>query len=112
MSTLGDTAFWILTSLADGRKHGYAILRDVAHAAGAAPKPTTLYASLERLEREGLVRADGDEIVNGRARRYFAVTDAGRHRLDARAAEFEERARVARTALHRGAKAGPVQTSR
>ncbi|WP_424445596.1 PadR family transcriptional regulator [Microbacterium sp. CH-015] len=122
MSTLGDTSFWILTSLAGGRKHGYAILRDVAQAAGVAPKATTLYASLERLEQQGLIRADGDEIVDGRARRYFVVTDTGRDGLDARAAEFEERARAARAALMRGARtravpprgapARPIRTAR
>jgi PadR family transcriptional regulator PadR len=99
--TLSDTAFWILTALADGRLHGYAILREVGQASGAAPKATTLYASLERLEQQGLIRADGDEIVDGRARRYFAVTDAGIQRLEAQAAELEERARAARTALSR-----------
>ncbi|MFT3798783.1 PadR family transcriptional regulator [Microbacterium sp.] len=103
MTTLGDTAFWILTALADGRRHGYAILRDVADSSGVAPKATTLYASLERLEQQGLVRADGDEIVDGRARRYFALTDAGILRLEAQAAEFEGRARAARAALVRTA---------
>jgi len=103
MATLGDTAFWILTALASGRRHGYAILREVADASGTAPKATTLYASLERLEQQGLIRADGDEIVDGRARRYFAVTDAGIRRLHVQAAEFEERARAARTALSRPA---------
>ncbi|WP_454116446.1 PadR family transcriptional regulator [Microbacterium aurum] len=67
-----------------------------------------LYASLERLEQQGLIRADGDEIVDGRARRYFVVTDTGRDGLDARAAEFEERARAARAALMRGARTRAV----
>lgn len=99
MNTLADTGFWILTSLAAGRRHGYAVLRDVADAAGTAPKVTTLYATLERLERQGLIRSDGEEIVDGRARRYFALTEAGTARLEAETIALEARARAARAAL-------------
>jgi len=88
-----------------GSNHGPSSLGRHAQGGGcgALGRWTTLYASLERLEQQGLIRADGDEIVDGRARRYFVVTDAGRDGLDARAAEFEERARAARAALTRGA---------
>ena len=41
-------------------------------------KVATLYAALERLEREGLVAVDGDEAVDGRLRRYFRLTDLAR----------------------------------
>lgn len=101
MSALADTGFWILTSLAAGRRHGYAVLQDVADASGAAPKITTLYATLERLERQGLIRTDGEEIVGGRARRYFVLADAGRERLEQETAALENRARAARAALSR-----------
>ena len=80
---LGDSAFWILTALAPGRLHGYAVLLSVAEmsADSVQLKPTTLYAVLDRLERDGLVLPDGDEVVSGRMRRYFALTDAGEARL-------------------------------
>jgi len=110
MTSFGDTAFWILTSLAGGRKHGYAILRDVESAAGSAPRVTTLYAGLERLEQQGLVRADGDEIVDGRARRYFVVTDTGLERLQHETVELESRARAARAALGRATATRPRLT--
>ena len=46
----------ILTSLADGPKHGYAIMTDVADFSGVRMEPGTLYGALSRLERRGLVR--------------------------------------------------------
>lgn len=100
-ATLGTTAFWILTSLTQGRRHGYAILRHVDEASGdpGALKTTTLYATIERLQARGLVIEDGDEIVDGRARRYYALTDTGRSRLEDELADLERRASAARAAL-------------
>ena len=46
----------ILTSLADGPKHGYAIMADVAAFSGVSMEPGTLYRALSRLERRGWVR--------------------------------------------------------
>ena len=46
----------ILTSLADGPKHGYAIMADVAAFSGVSMEPGTLYGALSRLERRGWVR--------------------------------------------------------
>lgn len=52
---MNENTFWILTALAGGRQHGYAILRDVEQltAAKVSLRVTTLYASHERLERDG-----------------------------------------------------------
>jgi DNA-binding PadR family transcriptional regulator len=100
-ATLGTTAFWILTSLTGGRRHGYAILLDVDEASGdpGSLKTTTLYATIERLQARGLVSEDGDEIVDGRARRYYVLTDTGRTRLEQEIADLERRASAARRAL-------------
>jgi DNA-binding PadR family transcriptional regulator len=71
-------------------------------------KIPTLYAALDRLERQGLVRPDGDEEVNGRTRRYFRLTDAGSARLaiDAeRLAVMERAAALAVRGLGRSATA-------
>ena len=46
----------VLTSLADGPKHGYAIMTDVAAFSGVRMEPGTLYDALSRLERRGWVR--------------------------------------------------------
>ena len=98
---ISATTFWILTALTAGRRHGYDILREVESASdgSVALKVTTLYAALERLERDGLIEADGEEIVNGRARRYYRLTDSGDAALEAEIAALERQARVARERL-------------
>jgi DNA-binding PadR family transcriptional regulator len=53
----GDASVLILTSLADGPKHGYALIQDVSHFAGVRLGPGTLYGALDRLERLGLIEA-------------------------------------------------------
>jgi DNA-binding PadR family transcriptional regulator len=57
----------VLTSLADGPKHGYAIMTDVAAFSGVRMEPGTMYRALSRLERRGWVRPLG---TSGRRRRY------------------------------------------
>ena len=78
-----ETAFWILTALAAGRRHGYGVLNDVQRLSAGAVllRVTTLYASLERLEREGWIHPAGEEVVDGRARRYYEISDIGRAAL-------------------------------
>lgn len=100
---LTPVSFWILTALADERRHGYDIMREAVNVSDGAVelKITTLYAALERLERQGLIRPDGDEIVNGRARRYFRVTDAGDSALTAEVADLERMAHATRARLAR-----------
>jgi DNA-binding PadR family transcriptional regulator len=71
-----DPWLLILTSLADGPKHGYAIMADVAAFSGVRMEPGTLYGALSRLERRGLVRP---LAAAERRRRYeIAATWTGR----------------------------------
>lgn len=76
-------AFQTLLSLADGDKHGYAILKDVEeHSGGETQLSTgTLYAIIKRLLSDGLIaecknrpRADEDD----QRRRYYRLTPKGR----------------------------------
>ena len=102
-ASLTPVSFWILTALADERRHGYDIMREAVAVSGGAVvlKITTLYAALERLERQGLIRPDGEEIVEGRARRYFRVTDRGVDALTAEITALERMALAARAQLAR-----------
>ena len=59
----------ILTSLADGPKHGYAIMADVAAFSGVSMEPGTLYGALSRLERRGWVRP----LAAGDPRRRYEI---------------------------------------
>lgn len=98
---LTSSSFWILTVLASGRRHGYDILSETRTASEGRVtlKVATLYAALERLESEGSIRSDGDEIVGGRARRYFVLTDQGASRLEAEARAMAQAAKAARRHL-------------
>jgi DNA-binding PadR family transcriptional regulator len=90
-----EPTFFVLASLADGRKHGYGIIKDAESLSDGRVilKVGTLYAALDRLQAEGLVVAAGDEIVSGRLRRYFELTEPGAASL---AAESERQALNAR----------------
>jgi DNA-binding PadR family transcriptional regulator len=52
---VGESSVLILISLADGPKHGYALIQDIKELAGVELGPGTLYGALDRLERLGLI---------------------------------------------------------
>jgi DNA-binding PadR family transcriptional regulator len=68
-----DPGLLVLTSLAEGPKHGYAITRDVEVLAGVRLGPGTLYGALSRLEGNGLIEALPAED----RRRPYRITTAG-----------------------------------
>src|SRR6476646_1396895 len=68
-----DPTVLILTSLAAGEKHGYALLQDIEAFAGVRLGPGTLYGAISRLEERGLIEAAG---ASGR-RRPYRLTAAG-----------------------------------
>jgi len=68
-----DPPLLILTSLADGPKHGYALLGDIEAFAGVRLGPGTLYGALSRLEQRGLIEGLAE---HGRTRPY-RLTDQG-----------------------------------
>ena len=63
------------TEPADGNIHGYAILAEVRVPSEGRVRLGT--GALERLQDRGCVAAEGDEIVDGRVRRYHRLTDDG-----------------------------------
>jgi PadR family transcriptional regulator PadR len=96
-----EPTFWVLTVLAGARHHGYALMKeanDLSHGT-VKLKVATLYAALDRLTEEGLVIPDGDELVDGRARRYFRITDDGASRLEDEVRRLEANAANARARL-------------
>ena len=82
----------ILTSLADGPKHGYAIMADVADFSGVRMEPGTLYGALSRLERRGWVRP----LATEDRRRPYQITAAGQEVLAEQVATMQQIVRVAR----------------
>jgi DNA-binding PadR family transcriptional regulator len=82
----------ILSSLADGPKHGYALTKDVESFAGVRLAPGTLYEALARLESQGMIEA----LESDDRRRPYRLTAAGATALKAHLAA---QARVTETGL-------------
>lgn len=92
----------MLTALAAGSQHGYALIREVEQASHGAVRlrTGTLYTALDRLESEGLVSVARAEVVAGRRRRYYELTAQGARRLKEETARLAGNVRRAQRALH------------
>lgn len=89
---LTPAVFHILLALSDGPLHGYAVMKVVGAATDPEIRmgPGTIYGSLQRMERSGLVEECG-MAADGR-RRLFGLTPLGQKALEA------ESRRIARLA--------------
>lgn len=92
--------FNILLALADGEKHGYAIMREIAERTNQklTMGPGTLYGTLQRMRETGLIAecaARQDPAINEERRRYYRLTRAGRRAASAEAARLDELVRCA-----------------
>ncbi len=68
-----DPSFLILASLANGPKHGYAMMEDILHFSGTQLEPGTLYGALARLERRGWI----EPLPAEERRRPYRITGVG-----------------------------------
>jgi DNA-binding PadR family transcriptional regulator len=89
-----DPTLLILASLADGEKHGYAMMEDIAHFADVRLGPGTLYGAITRLEERGWIRPA--EVED--RRKPYCITAAGRHYLEEQMSSLDQ---VVKTALRR-----------
>ena len=90
-----EAAFLILVSLAEGPKHGYAMMEDIAVFAGVRIGAGTLYGALTRLVERGLVEA----LSSTDRRRPYQLTPLGSRQLLEQLARLEERVAVGRRRL-------------
>jgi DNA-binding PadR family transcriptional regulator len=67
----------ILSSLAEGQKHGYALTKDIERFAGVRLAPGTLYEALSRLEGHGLI----ESVQSDDRRRPYRLTAEGAEAL-------------------------------
>jgi DNA-binding PadR family transcriptional regulator len=94
----------VLLALADGDKHGYAILKEVARRTDGAVRlqTGTLYTALRRFVNDGLV-AETDErpdpALDDERRRYYRLTERGRAVAVAETERMGETVRQARAKL-------------
>jgi PadR family transcriptional regulator, regulatory protein PadR len=91
-----EPTYFVLAALLDGPLHGYAIIQRSAELSGNRVHLATgtLYTALDRLTDEGYVHLVNEEIVNGRARRSYGLTDSGTAALNTEAARMEQAAAV------------------
>lgn len=80
----------ILHVVAGGDSYGYAISQAVTERSGGYfdLKEGSLYPALHRLERQKLLKATWGESSEGRRRKYYKLTPAGRRELDKRRDEW------------------------
>jgi DNA-binding PadR family transcriptional regulator len=92
---LTPAVFHILLALADGPRHGYAIMQAVEESAGKEMGPGTIYGSLQRMEDAGLVR----ELSSGGhdRRRVFTLEPFGRRALEGEAQRLARLAALLRS---------------
>jgi PadR family transcriptional regulator, regulatory protein PadR len=103
MTEMREPTYYALASLLDGPLHGYAIMKRSAELSGNRVRMATgtLYTALDRLTAEGYVQLVREEIVNGRARRSYGLTQSGAAALRAEASRMAEAARLVTSRDHR-----------
>jgi DNA-binding PadR family transcriptional regulator len=100
---LTPAVFHILFALAGGDKHGYQIAKQVGEdSLGRVTMGTgTLYGSIKRMLADALIEESGQRPApefDDERRRYYRLTEQGRHALEA---ELQRYARVVAVARHR-----------
>jgi DNA-binding PadR family transcriptional regulator len=107
---LTPVEFHILLSLADGERHGYAILQDVSERSGEQLRTGTLYTVIKRMLDGGWIEeADAPRGDSDERRRYYGLTLLGRDVLKAEALRLQDLVGLAqqKRVLGRGRRLAP-----
>jgi DNA-binding PadR family transcriptional regulator len=101
MLPLTPAVFHVLLALADGERHGYAIMREVAEHTGGRIKmgPGTLYGTIKRLIEARLIEESDerpDPHLDDERRRYYRLSGLGERVVRAEAQRYADMAAVAR----------------
>jgi DNA-binding PadR family transcriptional regulator len=89
-----DPSLLVLASLAEGDKHGYAMMEDIEQFAGVKLGPGTLYGAITRLEEAGWIAP----VESDDRRQPYSLTALGRKSLENEVTALNH---VAKTALKR-----------
>src|SRR5690348_12499003 len=94
---LSPAVFYILFALAEGEKHGYAIMKEVESVSGGqfTMGPGTLYTTIQRLLELGLIEETTTPSDSERRRRCYRLSRRGRKALDAELERMESLVRSA-----------------
>ena len=90
LGRFSDPPLLVLASLAEGPKHGHAMIDDIELLCGARLGPGTLYGAIARLEREKLIEPLPEED----RRHPYRITAAGARLLAAKLTTMNHFARV------------------
>ncbi len=85
----GTLELCMLALLAHEERYGYQIAQGLIDSSGLAVHEGTIYPLLSRLQREGLVEAQWRESPAGPPRKYYRLTNTGRHVFEAQASSWE-----------------------
>ena len=94
---MSDPTLLVLTSLAEGDKHGYAMMVDIREFAGVDLGPGTLYGAITRLEARGFIKG----LPSADRRRPYKLTATGRSYLEEQVAALEPIVRASTRRLRR-----------
>ena len=92
---MSDPSLLVLASLADGDKHGYAMMDDIRSFAGVEFGPGTLYGAITRLEERGFIAA----VKSDDRRKPYRITAAGTRHLEEQLSSLEAIVRTGRRRL-------------
>ncbi|MGH2503916.1 MAG: PadR family transcriptional regulator [Ktedonobacterales bacterium] len=98
LGRFSDPSLLILSSLASGSKHGYAMMEDIHQFSGTLLEPGTLYGALTRLERRGWIAP----LPAEERRRPYRITAAGQAALREQLATMARIVSVAQARLAPG----------
>src|SRR5262245_22351246 len=95
LGRFSEPALFIMISLADGPKHGYAMTEDIAQISGQRLGPGTLYGGIMRLEAKGWI----EPLPSDDRRRPYRLTKVGYRVLKQRLNAMTAMAKVAHARL-------------
>jgi DNA-binding PadR family transcriptional regulator len=98
LGRFSEPGLYILISLADGPKHGYAMTQDIEKVSGQRLGPGTLYGAIARLEARRWI----EPLPAEERRRPYRLTPAGQRVLRHRLESLRTVARVGRARLAEG----------
>lgn len=98
---LSPAVFYVLFALAEGQRHGYAIMQDAWLQSGEKVRlgPGTLYSTIQRLLDFDLIEEterNAEPSDHESRRRYYKLTRMGRAVLDAEVRSMESVVRLAK----------------
>lgn len=104
---LTPLSFHILLALAQGQRHGYAIMKAVEANWGDLPVPGsgTFYSAIRRMTAEGLIEetaVPADPDSHDSRRRYYVITPLGRDALRAESQRLESLVTAVRATIDTG----------